>query len=161
MRIGVVSDTHDNARNVSRIVELLRGACVDRVVHTGDITRGATLEMLARIDAPLFGVYGNNDVLRDELDSAAARLGIKLAEPPLEVTWDGQEILVVHDPREIEGALRADHRLVLHGHNHLRVMERSPSRLTFNPGECAGHMEGLNAVGVVELDTLTPDVLLF
>ena len=30
MRIGVISDTHDNARNVLRIVEVLRAARVDR-----------------------------------------------------------------------------------------------------------------------------------
>ena len=161
MRIGVVSDTHDNARSVARIVEILSRAGVERVVHTGDITRGATLEQLARIEAPLFGVYGNNDVLRDELDQVAARLGITLAEPPFEVAWGGREVLIAHDPLQLDGALREEHSLVLHGHNHLRTIERSLSRLTFNPGECAGHLHGYNAVGVIDLDTLTPDVLLF
>jgi len=161
MRIGVISDTHDNARNVARIVEVLNRARVDRVVHTGDITRAVTLERLSNIDAELFGVYGNNDVLRDELDAAALRLGITLAEPPYEAVWDGHPILVVHDPSEVDAALRDEHRLVLHGHNHLRVTERSLQRLIFNPGECAGHLEGHNAVGVVDLETLTPDVLLF
>lgn len=161
MRIGVVSDTHDNARNVARIVEVLNRADVDHVVHTGDITRGVTLEQLAGIDAPLVGVYGNNDVLREELDAAADRLGIRLAEPPFEAVWEGREILVVHDPREIEGALREPHDLVLHGHNHLRVHDQTPERLIFNPGECAGHLEGHNAVGVVDLGTLSAEVLLF
>ncbi len=161
MRIGVVSDTHDNARNVARIVEVLNRANVDRVVHTGDITRGATLESLSAIDAPLFGVYGNNDVLRGELDTVAARLGITLAEPPFEAAWWGREILVVHDPREVANAMREDHELVLHGHNHLRVHDRNAERLIFNPGECAGHLEGHNAVGVVDLEALTAEVLLF
>jgi predicted phosphodiesterase len=43
MRIGVVSDTHNNLRNVTRIVELLNEAGVERVVHTGDITQAKTL----------------------------------------------------------------------------------------------------------------------
>lgn len=161
MRIGVISDTHDMARNVAQIVEVLNRAQVDRVVHTGDITRGRTLETLSQIEAPLFGVYGNNDVLRDELDEAAERLGIMLAEPPYEVTWGGRDVLVVHDPRELDPALRPGHQLVLHGHNHLRVHERSPGRLIFNPGECAGHLEGRNAVGVVDLGALDAEVLLF
>lgn len=161
MRIGVVSDTHDNGKNVSRIVEILNRARVDRVVHTGDITRGSTLEILSGIEAPIFGVYGNNDVLREELDETAERLGISLAEPPFEVAWEDREILVVHDPRDVEEALRDAHGLVLHGHNHLRVHDRDAGRLIFNPGECAGHLEGHNAVGVVDLGALSAEVLLF
>ena len=161
MRIGVVSDTHDNARNVERIVEVLRGAEVERLVHTGDVTRGRTLETLTRLGVPIFGVYGNNDVLRDEFDEVAVRHEIFFAEPPVEFRWDGRNILVVHDPLDIEPALRDDHGLVLHGHNHRRVVDRTEDRLTFNPGECAGQMEGRNAVGVVDLATLEPEVLLF
>lgn len=161
MRIGVVSDTHDNARNVAQIVEVLKRARVDRVVHTGDITRGSTLELLSQIGAPLFGVYGNNDVLRDELDAVAARFDIVLAEPPFDVAWEGREILIVHDPRDVDASVRDAHDLVLHGHNHLRVHDHTAGRLVFNPGECAGHMEGRNAVGVVDLDALSAEVLLF
>ncbi len=161
MRIGVVSDTHDNVRNVAQIVTVLNDARVERVVHTGDITRGSTLELLSQVDAPVFGVYGNNDVLRDELDAAAADLGITLAEPPFEALWKGREILIVHDPREVDAALRVEHELVLHGHNHRRIHDQREERLIFNPGECAGHMVGYNAVGVVDLDELTAEVLLF
>ena len=67
MRIGVISDTHDNTRNVARIVEVLREARVERVIHTGDITRADTLRVLAAVEVPLFGVYGNNDVEREPL----------------------------------------------------------------------------------------------
>ena len=37
MKIGVVSDTHNNLRNVGRIVELFNDYGVERVIHTGDI----------------------------------------------------------------------------------------------------------------------------
>ena len=56
MRIGVVSDTHNHLANVARIVELLNRAGVDHVVHTGDITQPKTLDVLARLVAPLTGV---------------------------------------------------------------------------------------------------------
>ena len=64
MRIAVVSDTHNNLRNVQRIVELLNAADVARVVHTGDITQAKTLEVLARLHAPLVGVYGKTTSAR-------------------------------------------------------------------------------------------------
>src|SRR5258706_766482 len=97
MRVGVISDTHDNARNVARIVAVLREAHVERVIHTGDITRASTLRLLAEIAVPVFGVYGNNDVEREQLAEAAAELGFELAEPPLELHWAGRRITVVHD----------------------------------------------------------------
>ena len=43
MKIGVVSDTHNNLKNVGRIVELFNEAEVERVIHTGDITQAKTL----------------------------------------------------------------------------------------------------------------------
>lgn len=161
MRIGVVSDTHNNLKNVHRIVELFNAARVQRVIHTGDITQAKTLEVFARLDAPLFGVYGNNDQERPSLKAAAATHGFHFVDPPLELKWVDQEILVVHDPLELDGPLHDGHNLVLHGHTHLQRVERTASQLIFNPGECAGHMQGYNAIGVVDLVSLTPELLNF
>ncbi|MGH7820461.1 MAG: metallophosphoesterase, partial [Candidatus Binatia bacterium] len=158
-RIGVVSDTHNNLRNVRRIVELFNEARVDRVVHTGDITQPKTLDVLAALRAPLVGVFGNNDE-REALAEAARRYGFELHEPPLDLLWHERRILVVHDPLEIERHV-AGHDVVLHGHDHSRVIERRDGRLLFNPGECAGHLEGRNAVGVVDLRSLEAQILQF
>ncbi len=162
MRIGVVSDTHNNLKNVARIVELFNDAGVDRVIHTGDITRPGTLEHFATLEAPLLGVYGNNDMgERRELEAAARRLGCEFVLPPLDLFWHGRRLLVVHDPLEFDGQLTAGHEIALHGHTHRRRLEWIEGRLWFNPGESAGHMRGLNAVGVLDLETLEADILHF
>lgn len=160
MRIGVVSDTHDKRRNVARIVELFEAARVERVVHTGDITVAATLEIFGRLSAPLAGVYGNNDVLRDELEAAAAAEGFDFGESGRVLRLAGRRVLVVHDPREIAGR-EADFDVALHGHTHRHTLERAGGRLVFNPGECAGFLRGHNAVGVLELATLEVELLRF
>jgi putative phosphoesterase len=167
MRIGVISDTHNNIRNVTRIVELLNGASVQRVVHTGDITQAKTLEVLAHLDAPLHGVYGNNDLERDSLESAAAHFGFALCDPPLTLPWADRRLLVVHDPLDLEPSLpqaQANGQapdLILHGHDHRYRLEERAGTVVFNPGECAGHMPGHNAIGVVDLATLACETLLF
>jgi putative phosphoesterase len=161
MKIGVVSDTHNQLGNVRRIVELLNGAGVERVVHTGDITEARTLAVLAELEAPLVGVYGNNDVERDALQAAAARFGFTLSDPPLELVWAERRILVVHDPRDLPAAGADATDLALHGHTHRRAIERRAGRLLFNPGECAGQLAGHNAVGLVDLATLEPHLLRF
>jgi len=162
VKIGVVSDTHNQLSNVARIVELLNRAGVERVVHTGDITQAKTLEVLARLDAPLHGVFGNNDAgERAALEAAAARYSMRLRDPPLELVWAERRIVVVHDPRDLADMQRAEHEVALHGHTHRRTIDRSGGRLVFNPGECAGHAAGQNAVGVLDLATLETEILLF
>ena len=161
MRIGVVSDTHNQLRNVRRIVELFNAASVDRVVHTGDITEARTLAAFAALDAPLVGVFGNNDVDRASLAATAAAAGFGLAEPPLSITWHARRLLIVHDPHFLTDADLANHDVVLHGHTHRTVCERRGGALVVNPGECAGHLAGHNTVGVVALDRLEVEWLRF
>lgn len=161
MRIGVVSDTHNNLHNVGRIVELLNAAGVERVVHTGDITQAKTLEALAGLDAPLVGVYGNNDQERSALARAAQELDILLVDPPLQLTWAERRIVVVHDPEELGADLLGSSDVALHGHTHRHVLDEREGTLVFNPGECAGMLEGHNRVGVLDLASLDVEVLRF
>ncbi len=161
MRIGVVSDTHNRMSSVARIVELFRASGVERIVHTGDITQAKVLDAFSSLALPLHGVYGNNDLERESLDAAARLHGFVLLDPPLELCWAGRRLLIVHDPRDLERARRADHELLLHGHTHRRRIDRDAGALIFNPGECAGHMIGHNAVGIVDLATLSAELLHF
>ncbi len=161
MRIGVVSDTHNNLKNVARIVALFNEANVDLVVHTGDITQAKTLDVMADLKSPLVGVFGNNDQERASLESAIAAHGFYFQDPPYEVVWASRRVIIVHDPMDLDGALTPDHDLALHGHTHLQHIENRSSQLIFNPGECAGHIQGLNAIGIVELDSLEAKIIRF
>jgi len=161
VRIGVVSDTHNHLPNVARIVEILNAAGVGCVIHTGDVTQAKTLEVLARLEAPLVGVYGNNDAgEREALAAAAERFSMRLVDPPFELVLAERRIVVVHDPRALDAALDG-HDVALHGHTHRHAHERRDGALVFNPGECAGHVAGWNAVGVVDLATFDVELLRF
>lgn len=161
MRIGVVSDTHNHLKNVARIVDLFNAADVERVVHTGDITQAKTLRAFAALDAPLVGVYGNNDMERESLETACREHGHHFVDPPLHLAWAGRRIIVVHDPKDLEEHLIAASDVALYGHDHWRAIERRGDTLMLNPGECAGHMEGFNAVAVLDLVQLEIELLEF
>ncbi|MEM6708310.1 MAG: YfcE family phosphodiesterase [Pseudomonadota bacterium] len=156
-----MSDTHNNLKNVARIVELFNQAGVDQVVHTGDVTQAKTLDVLAGLDAPMVGVYGNNDQERDSLDAAVARHGFHFVDPPLRLVLCERRIIIVHDPLEFDGELSPEDTLALHGHTHRHRHEHLGTTLHFNPGECAGHMKGLNAIGIVDLPSLNCELLKF
>jgi len=130
------------------------------VIHTGDITQAKTLRVLAGLEAPLVGVFGNNDE-RESLAATAVLLGISLAEPPLHLTWHERKLVVVHDPRDLEAIALHTSDIALHGHTHDQVIERRDGTLIFNPGESAGHMTGYNAVGVIDLNSLETEILRF
>ena len=161
MKIGVVSDTHNHTRNVEEIVRLFNEAEVDHVIHTGDITTAKTLEVFSRLDAPLSGVFGNNDVDVDSLLEVAFSHNFQFQHPPLQLDIDNRRIVVVHDPRELINSVVESVDVALHGHTHLLHDERRDGLLIFNPGECAGHMKGLNAVGIVDLETVQTSLLKF
>ena len=162
MRIGIVSDTHNNLKNVAQIVALFNEAGVDRVIHTGDITQAKTIHAFASLEAPMYGVYGNNDLERDTLEVAIEECGFIFREPPFEFEWLQRKIIVVHDPLEFEGHLAGHHQLALHGHTHRYRLESWGHQTTiFNPGECAGMMKGYNAIGIVDLSDLSTNLLKF
>jgi predicted phosphodiesterase len=89
----------------------------------------------------------------------AAELGFELAEPPLELRWLGRRITVVHDRAAHPDLAPGD--VLLHGHDHRLCLERVDGTLVFNPGECAGWLEGRNAVGLLDLVRLEAEVLRF
>jgi len=161
MRIGVVSDTHNHLPNTRQIVALLNEARVDRVVHTGDVTQAKTLHVLAGLDAPLYGVFGNNDLERSALEAACRDLDHHFVDPPFHVTWARRRIVIVHDPLDLDAAILGGVDIALHGHDHRHRSEQHHGALVFNPGECAGHMAGHNQVGVVDLHALDTEILRF
>ncbi|MEW5935324.1 MAG: YfcE family phosphodiesterase, partial [Bacillota bacterium] len=72
-RIGVLSDTHvpDRQKAIPEaILQGLRG--VDLIIHAGDLTTLAVLDVLGTI-APVHAVWGNMDPpgVRDRLDKTA------------------------------------------------------------------------------------------
>ena len=106
------------------------------------------------------GVFGNNDE-REPLRAAALDAGIRLEEPPLSISWHERRLLIVHDPHFLSEPMLADHDVVLHGHTHRPVHERRNGALVFNPGECAGTLDGHNTVGVLDLSSLEVEWLRF
>ena len=79
---------------------------------------------------------------------------MRLLDGPVEYAWGSRRLLVAHDPRELEGRLRHDHDLAVHGHTHLHRHEKIGSTLIFNPGECAGMLAHHNRVGIIDLGSL-------
>ncbi len=75
MRIGILSDTHDNLPMVEKAVARLNGLSPDLVLHAGDFVSPFVIPGLARLSCPCIGVFGNNDGDRAALAARAREAG--------------------------------------------------------------------------------------
>ena len=163
MILGVVSDTHNRIANIEKIIDIFNEHKVGVVVHTGDITNAATLRRFTRLNSSLIGVYGNNDREEKGLYEVARDNNFFFKSPPLVKEIKGKRIAVFHEPDEIEEFINNNKKinLVLHGHTHRFRQEKFKGVLIFNPGECAGSLDGYNCVGLIDLKDLSIERIFF
>ena len=156
MQIGVVSDTHNNLKNINKIISLFNKENVALVVHTGDICNAKSLARFSKLKCDLIGVYGNNDRTEEGIAEVADNNNFSFQEPPKIFSINEKNIAIFHEPDQIEDFLKdkSDIDIVLHGHTHRYRKEKVNNVLIFNPGESAGFLKGRNAVGLVNTKTL-------
>ena len=163
MQIGVVSDTHNNLKNIDTIINLFNEADVSSVVHTGDITSAKSLEKFSGLKSKLIGVYGNNDRGEIGIQEVADKNNFSFQEPPALITLYKKKIAIFHEPDLIDAFLLKNKNIdiVIHGHTHRYRNETKNGVLFFNPGECAGMHAGNNAIGILNLRNLVAKRIFF
>jgi len=156
MLLGVVSDTHNNTKNIKSIIRIFNEEKVDFVAHTGDISKAQSLKLFSELQCPMIGVFGNNDRIELGLEEVCLEYQFNFQEPPMTSILENRKITIFHEPDPIEAYIKnnKDVDLVLYGHTHRYKEEVIDNTIYFNPGESAGFLEGKNALGVINLKTL-------
>lgn len=159
MRVGVLSDTHDNLPMIDKALEAFRRSGVDAVVHLGDFCAPFALRrLLGGLEVPLYAVFGNNDGDRVLLKGI---LGERIFSPPVLLELGGRRVLLAHELGEelgralLEGGVDA----VFFGHTHEPLLERRGGGILLNPGECSGWLHGRPTVAVCDLEGLEAEIL--
>lgn len=163
MLIGVVSDTHNNLKNIELIISLFNNEEVSLVIHTGDICNANSLSQFSKLNCQLIGVYGNNDRNENGIKEVAKKENFQFQEPPKLLTLFNRNIAIFHEPDSIDDFLILNRNIdiVLHGHTHRYRNEIEKDVLFFNPGESAGMQTGMNAIGLVNLEKLEAKRIFF
>lgn len=163
MQIGVVSDTHNNLKNIDKIISLFNEEKLPYVIHTGDIANAQSLEKFSKLESILIGVYGNNDRCEIGIKEIAENNNFQFQEPPKKLTLCRKNIVIFHEPEGIENflSINKDIDIVIHGHTHRYRNETQNGVLIFNPGECAGMQRGNNAIGILDLRSLETKRIFF
>jgi uncharacterized protein len=154
MRLGILSDTHDELDRTNRAVRILRNAGAEALVHCGDLLSAPIVQAISAL--PAWFVFGNNDA-----DSVPA---LRAAADEFRVVclgWSGvieleaQPIGVVHGhlTSDVRRVLASRPTFLLSGHSHMRADVMVDSIRHINPG--ALHRADAFTVAILELSSGT------
>lgn len=140
MKIGLLSDTHNDTNNLTQALKILDREAVQAAVFCGDVVDAALVALFAGLELHL--VEGNIDHDPSGLRRAVERLGdgctfgLEYA-----ATIDGKRIAVAHGhltDRLHELIHSGLYDYVIHGHTHRRRDERIGATRVINPGALGG-----------------------
>jgi len=118
MKIGIISDTHDQIENIKKAVQMLNDEKIELVLHCGDWVSPFSLQYYKDLNCPIKGVFGNNDGDKFRHIERAKTYGI-------DVAYEDRFISTTLDERKIA---------VFHGHNHMKKSKTVGETLSVNPG---------------------------
>jgi putative phosphoesterase len=159
MKIGIISDTHDQIERIKKTVKILNKEDVKLVVHCGDIVSPFVLQFFKDLNCPIKFLFGNNTgdiVLHLEFSK---KFGLKDSEfknfYSLEI--DDKKIAAYHgDVPEIIKALIecGNYDCVFIGHDHMARIEKHGNVLVVNPGTLVDkHKEGMKPPSIAVYDS--------
>jgi putative phosphoesterase len=161
LKIGVISDTHDNLDAIKRAVAYFAKEA-ELIIHAGDVVAPFSAKIFKEAgNIPVYGVLGNNDgeLLTIEVFN---KLGGKVKRQFNSFTWDNRRIAVMHgEMLEVIEALILSkmYDIVISGHTHDPKIEKKDGVLHVNPGENCGYLTGKSTIAIIETATLTAEII--
>lgn len=152
MRLGILSDTHDEIDRTRRAVGLLRDAGAEMLIHCGDLASPAIVTLLAEL--PAWFVFGNHDADSvPHLRRAAEEAGVGCLGWCGVVETAGKRVAVTHGhmSSDVRRMLAAGPDYLLSGHTHVAAFTPTGAVRRINPG--ALHRADEFTVALLEIET--------
>ena len=139
MKIGIISDTHNNYKQVQRAVEIFIEQAVEYILHAGDITMPQTASMFSQvINAEFIGVFGNCDSDRKYIQDCIQMAGGSICSEPFIGKVGEKRVFMTHKPAVLDNILGSKmYDLVVYGHTHNQLIHNADGTLIVNPGKGA------------------------
>lgn len=140
MKIGVLSDTHNNLSNLLIALDTFRERGIETIIHCGDLTR---LEMLTHLEGVrVIYTIGNMDVMTGTIRKHLEKMRKdNFAGTIFKGTLGGVPVAATHS--HIEGTLmklirEGRYKWLFHGHTHDKRDEVIKGVRIVNPGALGG-----------------------
>lgn len=152
MKLGILSDTHDQFTRCEQAVKLLQAAGAEAIVHCGDLTEANIIEVCAVL--PFYFVLGNNDYDNvPMLREVAKQIGATYLELGGVIEFADKKIAVTHGhlTSEVRRLLALQPDYLLSGHTHVAEDRCVDHTRRINPG--ALHRARNFTVALLDLDS--------
>lgn len=161
MKIGLISDTHDNIQNIQKAIISFNEKLVRVVIHAGDIVSPEAVEAFDGMK--LIGVLGNNDLQVNELTDAFDNIGGQLKGEFCEIEQDNLIFAGYHgtNSKRKESLIQCGkYDVVVCGHTHRIQNKKVGKTLILNPGTENGWFFGYGATAAIfDNQTKEPDFM--
>ena len=155
MKIGILSDTHNNQSNVRSALEILRQEQVDTLFHCGDITELETTLLL--VEFRVICTFGNGDWNAAEIRQNLLYFRAdNVSGISYEGNWDGIKIAATHGhlPGILENQIQSgEFDYVFHGHSHLSEDRQAGRTRVINPGALGGLKREPRGFAILDLES--------
>lgn len=154
MKIGIISDTHDDLRNLEAALDILEAEGVTTILHCGDLCGLEVTRALAGFEGWI--VQGNMDRHLGLAQAVEETLGPGRLAWLHQPTLDGSAVAVIHgDNEEVLGNLIAggQYAYVFHGHTHRRRDQTVGRTRVINPGALGGRRWQSRSFCILDLTT--------
>jgi len=161
MKLGVISDSHDNINIIKKAVNILNKENIDFLIHCGDIVSPFISTVFEGLNKKIkngnfYGVFGNNDGDLLYLIKRFEKI-CKLSSNEAILELGGKKIYVSHgpDPLVIKSLAKSgEFDIIATGHTHDHKIETINNTLVINPGELCGYLTEKATFVIVDLETM-------
>lgn len=160
MKIGLMSDTHDNQEATEKAVEFFNKKEVEHVLHAGDLVSPFTATKFAELKAELHFVWGNNEGDREHTRTKFGEIGVEPAGEFASLTLGGRKFALLHGKNEeVVEALAESGRydVVVRGHTHEPGIRNNP--LVINPGATSGYLAASRTVALLDTESMKAEIV--
>lgn len=152
MKIGIVSDTHNQKENLQSALDWLREMGVKTLIHCGDLTDPELIQYLRGFK--VYYAFGNGDAYSGEIDYQLKCLDKdNRADLALDLELAGERFFVTHGHQEalLNQALKfGSYAYVICGHTHCYCDEKHGDTRVINSGALGGLERDARSFGILD-----------
>jgi len=153
MKLGILSDTHDQLKQLKKALEFFQKNDVKKILFAGDLVSPFVIDSFIKTNIPVIAVFGNNEGEKVFIKEKFKSIG-EIYESGISFTIENKTFFMTHyDHIAQELADHTDYDFIIFGHTHHPIIEKHGKTILINPGECCGLLTGESTVAILNTET--------
>ncbi len=151
MKVGIISDTHDDISNVRKAIKMFNNNNVSYVIHAGDYIFPGIIKEFSKLNVGIkfIGILGNNDGERLGLYECFKNLKSDFYGDFAEIEIDSIRFGIYHGTNVfMKNSLIecGKYDVFVFGHTHKKENYMNKKTLVLNPGSAHSNMQDLDEI---------------